>query len=139
MVKRRKPKYEYKFIEQIPTYYHNSIFKLEIRNSAIKEAGLGVYVLEDIPKDTLIDHYLGEYLSLPTSKYYLQIKDGLGIDAGNYPRCYMGMINDSFNSHFKNNCTFIIDESNNTVSVQSLRDIKAGEELFISYGEDYWK
>ncbi len=138
MVKRRKSKHEYKYVAPVPSYYHNSVFKLEIRDSAIKEAGQGVYTLEDIAKDTLIDYYLGTYQSIPTSRYYLQIKDGLGIDAGNYPRCYMGMLNDSFNSNFQNNCTFVINESNNTVSVQSIRDIKAGEELFVSYGDSYW-
>ena len=138
-MKRKKPKHEYHYVAPVESYFHNSIFKLEIRDSAIKEAGQGVFVLEDIPKDTLIDYYLGSYQSIPTSRYYFQIKDGVGIDAGNYPRCYMGMINDSFNSNFQNNCMFFIDETTNTVSVRSICDIKAGEELFISYGEDYWK
>ena len=139
MVKRRKPKYEYKYVEPVPSYYHTSNFKIEIRDSNIKEAGQGVFALEDIPENTLIDHYMGDYQILPTSRYFFQIKDNLGIDAGNYPRCYMGMLNDSFNSRFKNNCTFVTDEETNKVSVWSNRKIECGVEMFISYGEDYWR
>jgi SET domain-containing protein len=51
----------------------------------------------------------------------------------------MGMLNDSFNSNFKNNCEFRVDEEKQTVSVWSLRQIEAGEELFISYGDTYWQ
>jgi hypothetical protein len=138
MGKRRKPKHEYHYVEPIPSYYHTSKFKIEIRDSNIKGAGQGVFTAEEIPENTLIDDYLGTYQSIPTSRYYFYIKEGVGIDAGNYPRSYMGMINDSFNSNFHNNCTFIIDETKNTVSVESLRHIEAGEELFISYGDSYW-
>ena len=136
MVKRKKNKHEFMFPDPVPSYYHNSHFKLELKESAIKNAGQGVFTLEDIPKDTLIDHYLGTYQTIPTSKYYFHIKDGFGIDAGTYPRCYMGMVNDSVHSNFQNNCTFVVDE--NDVSVYSSLDIKAGDELFISYGCSYW-
>lgn len=139
MGKRKKPKHEYHYIEPIPSYYHTSKFNIEIRDSNIKQAGQGVFALEDIPENTLIDNYLGTYQSIPTSRYYFYIKEGVGIDAGNYPRCYMGMINDSFKSTFVINCKFIIDEETNKVSVWSNRKIECGEELFISYGEDYWK
>jgi SET domain-containing protein len=138
MVKRKKNKHEFMFPDPVPSYYHTSLFTLEIKDSTIKDSGQGVFTLEDIQKDTLIDHYLGTYQIIPTSKYYFQIKDGFGIDAGTYPRCYMGMVNDSSNSNFRNNCTFVVDENDNTVTVHSLQDIKAGEELFISYGGSYW-
>ena len=138
MVKRKKNKHEFMFPDPVPIYDHNSHFKLELKESTIKDSGHGVFTLENIQKDTLIDHYLGTYQTIPTSKYYFQIKDGFGIDAGTYPRCYMGMVNDSINSNFRNNCTFVVDENRNDVSVYSSLDIKAGEELFISYGGSYW-
>lgn len=137
--KQRKNKHEYQYVEPVPSYYHTSSYKIEIRPSTIEKAGQGVFTLEEIPENTLIDHYTGTYQSIPTSRYYFYIKEGIGIDAGNYPRCYMGMLNDSFNSIFKNNCTFVTDETNNTVSVWSTRKIECGEELFISYGEEYWR
>jgi SET domain-containing protein len=48
----------------------------------------------------------------------------------------MAMLNDGFE---KNNCEFRVDDETRQVSVWSIRDIKAGEELFVSYGDDFWK
>ncbi len=62
-----------------------------------------------------------------------------------YPRCFMAMVNDATEDpEFTNNCDFEveIDESDITQSkiyIVSLRDIEPGEELFVSYGSDYWK
>lgn len=47
------------------------------------------------------------------------------------------MINDSYHSYFDNNCEFIITEKN--VEIWTIKNIKKYEELFISYGNDYWK
>ena len=132
----RKPKYDYKYIEPIPIYYHNSKYNLSIQPSLIAEAGLGVYTNDFIPINTFIDSYLGHYSSRCFSRYYFRIRDGVGIDALDYPRCYMGMLNDSINSVYTNNCKFVVDDDN--VNVYSIRDINVGEELFISYGSDYW-
>jgi len=134
----KKPKYFYKYIEPIPSFYHNSKYELEIKQSNIKNAGLGVFSICDIPENTYIDGYYGDIFSIATSRYFVCITDEIGIDAGSYPRCYMAMLNDSFNSLFKNNCEFIINVKDKTVSVWTIREIKKGEELFISYGEDYW-
>ncbi len=48
------------------------------------------------------------------------------------------MLNDSFGSSYSNNCNFVVDLEKETVGVWSNRDIKSGEELFISYGSDFW-
>jgi hypothetical protein len=132
-------KHFYKYIEPIPSFYHHSIFPLEIKQSTIPNAGLGVFSLTDIPKNTYIDGYYGDKFSNPTSRYFITITDEIGIDAVSYPRCYMAMLNDSYNTLFQNNCEFIINEKDQTVSVWTIKEIKSGEELFTSYGEDYWK
>jgi hypothetical protein len=136
MGKKEKNKKTYSYVEPIPSYYHTSPYTLDIRASTIKNAGLGVFVGKDIPAGVYIDVYTGDLLSIATSRYYFQIDDGIGIDAGSYPRCYMAMLNDGFE---KNNCMFRVDDETRQVSVWSIRDIKAGEELFVSYGEDFWK
>jgi SET domain-containing protein len=51
----------------------------------------------------------------------------------------MAMLNDSYNTLFQNNCEFIINTKDQTVSVWTIKEIKSGEELFTSYGDDYWK
>jgi hypothetical protein len=48
----------------------------------------------------------------------------------------MGMLNDSNNSGYINNCKFFVDGDN--VTILSIKDISIGEELFISYGSEYW-
>jgi len=125
----------YSYVESIPSYYHTSPYTLDIRASTIANAGLGVFVCKDIPAGAYIDAYTGDLLSIATSLYYFQIDDGIGIDAGSYPRCYMAMLNDGFE---KNNCEFRVDDETRQVSVWSIRDVVAGEELFVSYGNDFW-
>jgi len=139
MAKKRRSKYNYVFVEETPSYYHNSQFALEIKDSQITQAGLGLFTNETILENTLIDNYTGNKQRLQTSKYFFQITDDIGIDAGSYPRCYMGMLNDSINSLFTNNCEFRVDTDAQTVSVWSIRQIEAGEELFSSYGDAYWQ
>jgi len=131
------PKNQYVYTEKTPSYEHKSVYSLYISPSTIKAAGYGVFTHGIILKNTFIDTYRGDYQSIPTSKYYFSIRDNFGIDAGNYPRCYMAMLNDVVNSDYKTNCEFIV--SGDTVSVWTTRDIHTNEELFISYGDDFWK
>lgn len=137
--KNKQKSKKYIYIEPTPSYYHKSIFNLEINESNIKNAGLGVFTCDFIAKDTLIDCYYGDVMSFSNSKYYFYIKEGLGINALNFPRCYMAMINDAHQTPFSNNCRFEVDTITNTVSVWSMRDIQQKEELLISYGESYWE
>jgi hypothetical protein len=50
----------------------------------------------------------------------------------------MAMINDSYNSEFNNNCEMRIND-NNQIEIWSIKDIGINEELFMSYGDEYWK
>lgn len=135
MGKKEKTKKTYSYVEPVPSFYHTSPYTLDIRTSTITNAGLGVFVEKNIPAGAYIDAYTGDLLSIATSLYYFQINEKVGIDAGSYPRCYMAMLNDGFE---KNNCMFRVDEQTREVSVWSIRDVDAGEELFVSYGDDYW-
>ena len=70
--------------------------------------------------------------------YCLEITKNVTIDAAEYPRNYMAMINDSKGSKFNNNCKFVVNKKDFLASIVSTRDIKNGEELFIDYGPVYW-
>ena len=131
-----KQKKKYTYIPEKETYFHNSAFCLEIKQSQINGAGMGVYTLDFIPNHSFIDYYIGDFCKYPLSKYFIEIDHNFGIDAGQFPRCYMAMINDSYQTTYTNACEFLIE--NKTVSVYSIRDIQPGEELFISYGDQYW-
>lgn len=79
----------------IESYFHNSTYNLYLAKSQIPDAGLGVYTKDFIPAQTYIDEYIGEIYSFnPGGFYVLELKQNHYIDANNYPRCYMGMIND---------------------------------------------
>ncbi len=138
---RKKGKHPYQhfpLIPPTPSYYHNSIYDLTIKDSLIPNAGLGVFTNSYIPAKSFIDEYTGSYHTRNTiSGYFFAIHDDLGIDAREYPRCYMAMINDSYNSNYKNNCEFVV--KNNRVEIWSLTDIPIHSELYISYGSDYFK
>lgn len=145
------------------TYYHNSTYNLEIKKSQIPNAGLGVYTRSFIPAETLIDEYAGE-LRDHGGLYALQIMPGLFVDAFVWPRPYMGIINDcSFvapvykrkkgrriditpDAYYDErgdklivNCYFKVCAKEKKGYVYSLVDIAEGQELFVSYGKDYWR
>ena len=123
----------------IPSYYNNSKIELELKKSIIDCAGFGVFALEFIPCQTLIANYEGKKTRVnKTGEYYIEINHKIGIDAITYPRCYMAMINDVHKTTNKINCKFLIDENKKIVEIWSIHNIDIGDELFISYGNDYW-
>jgi hypothetical protein len=136
MTKRYKNKIIYK--EEKEEYYHNSKYNLKIHNSNIKLAGKGVFTEEPIPINSFIDFYTGDsYYNVKCGMYFVEISDIYGINAIAFPRCYMAMINDAYNSQYTNNCEIRIENDN--IEIWSLRNIEKGEELFFSYGNEYWK
>jgi len=137
---------------KINKYFHKSSFDLYIDSSKINNGGLGVFTKSFIPKNSLIDEYYGELkYGIYGGEYYYGITDLIGINALDYPRCYMAMLNDAsykpttkrslkkFIPHnYINNCYFLVNEETNKVYVYSLIDINPYDELFISYGDYYW-
>jgi SET domain-containing protein len=125
-------------------YYNNTKFILDIKPSNIKNSGNGLFSLQNIPNETMIGYYIGDILSgnNKVTDYSFQISKKYFIDAKEFPRCYIAMINDAKNSQFVNNCEFRIIEKklkkNNKICLYSIKDIKRSDELFASYGDEYW-
>jgi hypothetical protein len=157
MTKSKKTKSDnFDFTEYLQLY-HNSPFNLYIKDSQLYQSGQGVFTHDFIPAKSFIDFYQG-YLTefIKGGTYFYHINDQWGIDGFGPPRCYMAMLNDanhkttltigkgkkkkqiSIPHEFNNNCEFISDENNLTVSVYSIVDIQPESELFISYGDLYW-
>jgi hypothetical protein len=144
--------------KEAPQYYTNSKFKLEIKSSNITGAGLGVFALDDIPIDSFIDTYDGEYGTTSSklsktdyyghklkrivhSLYYIEVEKDIGIDAKTYPRCFVSMVNDCYNSEYKENSEFRnirYPGEIPKVGLWTTREIKSGDELYVSYGDEYW-
>jgi len=136
-------KRNHKIIDIEPSYYNNSQYKLKIDTSTIKNAGDGVFALESIAKNKFIGYYEGDVIfHIHCGSYYISIDENCGINAICFPRCYMAMINDTYNTNYKYNCEFIINENNSDynkkVEIWSISDININDELFIGYGNYYW-
>lgn len=147
-----------------PAYFHKSVFDLYIAPSQIPSAGLGVYTRTTIPTYMCIDEYVGDVREGNFGGgYSLDVGGDSVIDAREYPRCYMAMINDcsfiakrilrkgrrridktpslyygSSGEPLLINVEFHIDTATKRAYVYSLTDIPANTELFVSYGPEYW-
>jgi hypothetical protein len=111
---------------------------LYISKSLIPQAGKGVFTKIDIPKDTDIEKAcivkvpvkniegtpLQDYaFTNPYNKKIYLIAFGYG---------------SMYNHSDTPNIHYYYDKDINCIVYESLRDIKAGEELYISYGESWW-
>ena len=110
---------------------------------------MGLYLMEDAEKGDWIARYSGDPLtkeecdSRPHSHYRMQVHKNLFLDAANMKHFEGRFINDARRSKFKTNARFA---ANYTVDICSItgflwvriyatRKIKAGDEVFIDYGE----
>ncbi len=138
------------YVSPVVSYdYSCSLIGVSIRPSRIIGAGDGLYVLEDVFGGTCIGEYTGERRPLTNmciSSYSFDIQDGSYIDAMDYPRSVIAMVNDSRDLKcggllYPYNCEFRVQEvcGVKRCYLYSLIDILAGEELYVDYGPDYWK
>ena len=112
-----------------------------VKESQIVNGGKGVYTLEFISAMTVIGEYLGKIIpsgqKVKNTDYTFYISKKTSIDAQNYPRCILAMINDAHGSQFITNCQF--KKQGKHVYIVTISDIIADSELFIDYGQQYWK
>lgn len=117
--------------------------------SQIPNSGYGLFTVIDIYKDETIALFKGEILSDLEVKtrveagndgYFINLLDGSIMDSRNV-ECFAKYANDAEGlslSKFKNNARITLDLNGN-VCIEALRNIRANEELFCSYGKGYWK
>lgn len=133
---------------------NNNIDALEsdylfVGTSQITNAGNGLYTAVEIYKDERISIFSGKILNFTQAKkivskgkdqYFINLPDGRILDSMNV-MCFAKYANDASGmskSKFKNNSIITLDDDEN-VCLEAIRDIKAGEEIFCSYGKKYWK
>jgi SET domain-containing protein len=117
--------------------------------SQLPNSGNGLFTAINIYKDETISIFKGKILTDSQAKktvlngkdqYFINMLDGTIMDSMNTP-CfakYANDVNGTFESQFKNNAKIGLDEENN-VCVIAIRTIVSGEEIFCSYGKNYWK
>jgi uncharacterized protein len=116
--------------------------------SQLPNAGLGLYTAVKIYKDETISVFKGEILTKrqvnervdrDEDKYFIALLSGKIMDSMHVD-CYAKYANDvkgSSNTDFKNNGKITVDEKK-VVGITATRNIKAGSEIFCSYGKAYW-
>lgn len=121
---------------------------LYIQDSQLPNTGKGLFTAIPIYKDEIIAYYGGEILSqeevekrinAKKEQYFINLLDGNTLDSIN-SNCFAKYANDAkgiTSSNFKNNTTISLDEEQKVCLIAS-KNIKAGEELFCSYGKKYW-
>lgn len=142
-------------------YYNNTPFQLEIKQSNIENAGLGLFLKPNtnaINKNKLIGYYEGfwnyDFKTQSNCSYYINKRICIDIDFKNRP--FTSLMNDAYRTRYKNNveARLLLDNSiletirakncqnydvNKIVGLYSTLDILPGDELFFEYGESYWK
>lgn len=116
--------------------------------SKIPDAGLGLFY-EPSSKDagpiqpgTTLCYYTGHLHSFKSSRevkntsYLMMVQDGVLVDPGPVPSIKARYINDPLNDDLTN-CKYVPDGLRS--AVVSTKFIECGEELFVKYGDLYWK
>lgn len=122
---------------------------LLVKHSKLPGAGKGLFTTKPIRKNEKIVEYLGEIIDWKEyEKRVKEDKDGYlfyinkkrCIDAYNTPQYKARYANDAAGLYrvkgLKNNAVYEIFEDK--CYIVATRDIKAGEEIFVSYSKDYW-
>jgi len=115
---------------------------LRVKASGVALAGLGLWAMRDIAAGAAIADYTGDYLvprlDSTGGQYALQIKKSLLIDAARTNSSVARFANDPRGSGHGPNASFVLNTAWQTGRLKASRKIKAGEEIFVSYGQSYW-
>jgi SET domain-containing protein len=119
---------------------------LKVKKSTIPQAGKGLFTTIFIAKGTRIVEYKGRIRTWKdvkfdsTNVYIYTVNAKHVIDARTYLKAFARYANDARGlkgiKGLKNNCCFVNDGLR--VYIESIRDLQAGEEIFVSYGKEYW-
>jgi hypothetical protein len=119
---------------------------LTVKTSSLPNSGKGLFTKVFIPKKTLIVEYQGEICKWKDVEdnfdngYIYYVNRNHVIDAGNSVKFLARYANDAFGlskvKGTRNNSKY--KTKGRQVFIESIEDIPAGEEIFVSYGEEYW-
>jgi SET domain-containing protein len=126
-------------------------FKLVVKKSQLPKSGKGLFTKEDIKKGDFIVEYKGEIITDKEATrraekddiygYMFFINKNLCIDAYHTPQHLARYANDAMGlarvEGFKNNAEYEI--VGKKCFIKATKNIKSGEEIFVSYGKEYWK
>ena len=125
--------------------------RVRIGESKIPNAGMGLFLLEDAKKGDFVARYSGEVIDKLTneaskSNYRVKISNNMYLDAARAHHFEGRYINDGVRAGKAANVRLAAGYRTNECSITGFRwirifatrNIKAGEELYLDYGDDYW-
>lgn len=102
--------------------------------------GRGVFTAESIPADTVIELAPVIVMSMDDRKFLDQtlLHNYIFEWGDEKENCCMALgYVPVYNHSYESNCEYEMDFSAEQISIKTVRDIKAGEELFINYNGDW--
>lgn len=127
-------------------------YKLIVKESTIPGAGKGLFTESDIPKGELVVEYTGDVMTMKEvrERYGEEIQTAPYLYFISYQKCIDAMYTPDSLARYANDAEgFVIIEGlkNNAEFTNvrgvpfiiSTKKIKAGSEILVSYGGDYWK
>jgi len=123
--------------------------KVEVRLSKIDGAGLGLFTKTKIKKSELISEFTGKLVRNDDSEYWSQKEEFLYLifwDENHkldveHSDCLAKYANDAVGLNrikgLKNNAKIVWDDDR--LFLMATKDIKIGDEIYVSYGKQYWK
>lgn len=122
---------------------------LLVKKSKLPNAGKGLFTTKAIKKEEKVIEYKGEIIQWKEYKervdrsedgYLFFVNKDNCIDAFNTPQYKARYANDAEGlsriKGIKNNCVYEIEGKK--CFIVATRDIKAGEEIYVSYTKEYW-
>jgi hypothetical protein len=108
-----------------------------------QDTGLGLFAKKQFKVNDYICSYLGNIIPTDTendyeSDYVLMYDNTHSIDSDDPASCYARYANDAITSS-KINSRFSVRRGVIALCLRATKTIKAGDEIFVSYGDDYWK
>jgi hypothetical protein len=123
-----------------PAYTEN----VTVNNSLIRGAGLGLFATADFQAGQLIGVYAGDIITqdaaaLRDSDYMATIPNcETVVDSRDKYCCFTRYANDCITDHELNADFTVFPEQAGLLWLEANQDIDAGEEIYVSYGDDYF-
>jgi uncharacterized protein len=121
--------------------------QLIVKTSTIPNSGNGLFTTKPIPKGTRVVEYKGRITTWKDVEndhengYIYTVHSKYVIDARKTLRALARYANDARGlvriKGITNNCTYVNAEDGR-VYIESIKEIPAGAEIFVSYGKEYW-
>jgi len=137
-------------MQYVDLLYEQEAEFLLVKESQIPDSGKGLFLRTDKKKGELVALFRGEVLTYEEAElraakkedgYFINMSNGTILDSM-HVECFAKYANDAHGlgrSKFRSNSEIQLSGRGDIVYLIAIRDIKAGEEIFTSYGRKYWK